>query len=195
MSPNLRQGAPLLALCAMGLIALASPSTTSVEFDLTRSTMTVAVGKEGIFSFAGDTHTVDAPIASGAFDPAGPAVQLSVDASKMEVQDPPSRRDRVEANMLGPDVLDVARYPKIEFHSNSIETATPTHWKVQGELTLRGQTHPIAFEVTREDGTHFTGSARVKQSDFGITPIRIAGGSVRVKDEVVVTFSIVLASP
>jgi hypothetical protein len=38
---------------------------------------------------------------------------------------------------------------------------------------------------------HYHGSAVLKQRDFGITPIRIAGGSVKVKDEVRVEFDIV----
>ncbi len=38
---------------------------------------------------------------------------------------------------------------------------------------------------------HYTGSATVRQSDFGMTPIRIAGGTVQVKDDVKIDFDIV----
>jgi polyisoprenoid-binding protein YceI len=159
--------------------------------DTTHSTITVHVYKEGIFAFAADNHEVTAPISAGSYDDVKKSVEVRVDATKMQVQDPPSRRDKVQANMTGPGVLDVQRYPEITFRSTAIEAHDPQHWTVRGDLTLRGQTHPIVFDVIRQTN-HFTGSATVRQSAFGITPIKIAGGTVRVKDDVNVTFDIVL---
>lgn len=183
----------LLVMSALALVALAQPAQVRpINFDVEHSTMTVAVDKEGIFAFAGDTHQVDVPIVSGSFDPAGPSVELTIAAAKMQVQDPPSRRDKVQANMIGPQVLDVDRYPTIVFRSTKIDPTGATHWVVTGDLTLHGQTHPVTVQMTRADATHFSGSATVTQSDFGITPIKIAGGSVRVKDDVTVSFTIVL---
>jgi hypothetical protein len=46
--------------------------------------------------------------------------------------------------------------------------------------------------VAKIDDTHFTGSATIRQTAFGITPIRVAGGTISVKDEVKVDFEIVL---
>jgi hypothetical protein len=37
------------------------------------------------------------------------------------------------------------------------------------------------------------GNAVVKQSDFGIKPVKVAGGTVKVKDEVRIEFDIQLA--
>jgi hypothetical protein len=48
---------------------------------------------------------------------------------------------------------------------------------------------PVKVDVTGHDG-HYTGSARLSQKDFGITPVSIAGGSVKVKDEVLVEFEV-----
>src|SRR4029077_15289737 len=87
------------------------------QIDVEHSWMKVHVGKEGLFAFAGDEHQVNAPIASGSFDEDRKSVELTVDAMKMQVLDPPSRRGKVQANMLGPQVLDVEKYPKIAFHS------------------------------------------------------------------------------
>ena len=44
------------------------------------------------------------------------------------------------------------------------------------------QARAVAMEVSLVAG-HYRGSASIKQSDFGIAPIRIAGGTVKVKDE------------
>ena len=49
---------------------------------------------------------------------------------------------------------------------------------------------PVVVEVTLKDG-HYLGSASLKQTDFGINPIRIAGGTVKVKDEVKIQFDII----
>ena len=72
------------------------------------------------------------------------------------------------------------------------EPAGAGSWSVHGELTLHGQTRPVAVEV-REKSGHYVGTARLKQTDFGIKPIKIAGGTVRVKDEVRIDFDIQLA--
>ena len=55
---------------------------------------------------------------------------------------------------------------------------------------MHGQTHPVTVNVVHEQG-HYKGSTSLKQSDFGITPISIAGGTVKVKDEITIDFDIV----
>jgi hypothetical protein len=37
----------------------------------------------------------------------------------------------------------------------------------------------------------YKGSARLKQTEFGITPVTVAGGAVQVKDEVTLDFDVV----
>ncbi len=61
---------------------------------------------------------------------------------------------------------------------------------MQGDLTLHGQTHPVKVDVERQNGRH-RGSAGLRQSEFGITPVTAAGGTIKVKDEVRVEFEIV----
>jgi polyisoprenoid-binding protein YceI len=162
-----------------------------------RSWLKVYVGKEGLFAFAGDAHQVDVPIAAGSFNEETNVIELTIDAAKLRVLDPPSRQAKVQANMLGPQVLDVAKYPTIAFRSTSVSIA-PEHLlgdaqrllTIEGELTLHGQTHPVSVRAQDFGPARFTGSARFKQSAFGITPIKVAGGAVRVKDDVDIVFEI-----
>lgn len=184
------------AVLAAALLAAAEPSEHVHAFDVQHSKMTVSVGKQGLFAFVSDTHEIGAPLASGSFDDATRTVELAVDATKMQVLDPKapsSQREKVQANMLGPDVLDVKVFPAIAFHSTKIDERDATHWTVTGNLTLHGQTHPIVVQVTKLDATHFSGSATVRQSTFGITPLKIAGGTIKVKDDVALAFEIALA--
>jgi hypothetical protein len=48
--------------------------------------------------------------------------------------------------------------------------------------------------VAREARGRYVGRFALKQRDFGITPVSIAGGTVRVKDELKIEFDI-LATP
>jgi polyisoprenoid-binding protein YceI len=157
--------------------------------------MMVHVAKQGIFSMFADNHEIAAPIASGSYDDTLNTVQLSVNADQMRVLDPSlpaKRRGDVQETMAGPKVLDVERYRTISFNSTKIDQADPSHWTITGMLTLHGQSHPITFAVQRADATHFSGSATIRQSDFGITPLRLAGGAVAVRDEVRIDFQIAL---
>jgi polyisoprenoid-binding protein YceI len=92
--------------------------------------------------------------------------------------------------MLGPEVLDGDRFSQIRFHSVAIQRGDAGRWSVRGELEVHGQTRPVTVTVVREQG-HYKGSTSLKQSDFGITPISIAGGTVKVKDEIKIDFDIV----
>jgi polyisoprenoid-binding protein YceI len=182
------------AICAASVARAADSQSRAI--DVAHSHMTVYVYKQGLFSFAADNHEIDAPIVAGSVDGSTGSVQLSVDATKLKVLDPKmsaDKRDQVQSKMTGSDVLDVAKYPKIEFHSTKVAT-DGQHWNVTGDLTLHGQTHPIVIDVVSADASHFTGSVMVRQSDFGITPIRILGGTVTVKNDVKVEFAITLAA-
>ena len=157
--------------------------------------MTVHVSKHGIFGFLGEDHDIDAPISSGSYDGDSQTVDITVDAAKLRVLDPklsPQKRNDVQTNMLGPEVLDVVRYPTIRFTSKRAEVASASRSTIQGELMLHGQTHPVTLQVAKIDENHFAGSAMIRQTAFGITPIRVAGGTVSVNDEVNVDFEIVL---
>jgi len=162
--------------------------------DPERSSLTVHVFKSGLFSAFGDNHEISAPIASGSVeDGATPQVEISVDARLMTVRDPgfaPERRSEVQKRMLGPEVLDVARFAEIKFRSTAVKPLAARHWRVEGVLSLHGQSVPLSFEVTTAEG-RVRGVATVSQRAFGIEPISIAGGTVKVRDDVKIDFDIV----
>lgn len=168
-------------------------AATPAEIDTEHSTLTVRVYKSGLFSAFAHDHEIHAPIRQGSFDEDQKSVEFSVNARELRVMDPgvsDSERSQIQSTMLGPKVLDSDKFQEIRFRSTKIEPAGAGKWNVQGELTLHGQTHSVTVNVEGEHG-HYRGSAVLNQKDFGMTPIRIAGGSVKVKDEVRVEFDIV----
>ena len=84
----------------------------------------------------------------------------------------------------------------ITFASTSIavKSHTPTTLDtiVSGQLTIRNVTHPISVPVSVHiDGQTLSATGRfpVKQSEFGMKPVSVAG-VVSVKDTVNVSFAI-----
>src|SRR5262249_13878033 len=158
--------------------------------------MTDHVYKAGILSAFGHDHEIAAPIAAGTADLAAPRVALSIRASALRVNDAEvSDKDRAEIQktMLGPDVLDVERFPEIAFQSTAVEAAGAGGWKITGDLTPHGRARPASLE-RRDPNGQYVRTARLKQTGSGIKPVRVAGGAVRVKDEVQVKFDIQLAN-
>jgi polyisoprenoid-binding protein YceI len=173
----------------------AAAGTDARKIDGPRSTMTVRVSKTGFFSAFAHNHEIEAPIESGEVKGSeSPSVELRVDARKMRVLDPEASQDtrtQIQKTMQGPEVLDADRFPEVRFQSTTVEVKGADHWVVHGKLDLHGQIHPLTVDVTLKDG-FYRGSATFKQTGFGITPVSVAGGTVKVKDEVKVEFQIAL---
>ena len=178
---------------AVLILATALPAVPQARpLDTARSSITIRVGRTGVFSFAGDNHLVRAPLASGSVNEAGKHIEFKVQSKSLRVEDPGTAADKkaqIQERMLGPDVLDSEHFPVIQFRSTSISGA-PADLRVAGDLTLRGQTRPIEAKVQEIAKGHWRGAATLKQSAFGIKPISIAGGAVKVKDELKFEFEI-----
>jgi polyisoprenoid-binding protein YceI len=180
------------ALAAATLSHAQSSPGPATTIDTARSVLTVRVYKTGLFSAFAHDHEIRAPMQNGLIDEDKNTGEFTVDARKLRVLDPEvSEKDRadIQSTMLGPKVLDSEKFPEIRFRSTSIGEAGDDKWVVRGDLTLHGQTHQVKVDVAGRDG-HYLGSARLSQKDFGITPVSIAGGSIKVKDEVRVEFEV-----
>ncbi len=179
--------AALLLICS-GIV-----HAQSRAIDSERSTLTVRVFKAGLFSFAGHNHEIQAPIASGSLvEGENPSVELAVDARQLKVLDPQlaaDKRAEVQKTMHSAEVLDSAQFTEIRFRSTAIEKKGVGNWTVRGELTLHGQTQPVEVSVSGGNG-HYRGSSTFKQKLFGIKPVSVAGGTIKVKDEVKIEFEI-----
>jgi polyisoprenoid-binding protein YceI len=187
---------------------LARAVQTNQEFrvDPAATSVVVHVGRAGLFRFAGHDHEVAVPGVEGRItldssDPGRSRVSVQFDAKALKVTgrgEPAGDVAEVQRTMLSDRVLDVARYPTIAFESDRISvqqrSASNLTLRVDGRLTLHGVAKPVSVPVAvRLDGNRMTatGEATVRQTEFGIRPVTAAGGTVRVKDEVEVMFTIV----
>lgn len=186
----------LAAAAALLLASMFGPAVSLAAdqtIDAARSVLAVHVGKAGLFSAAGHEHWVDAPITRGEFsEGAGAHVTFEVDARKMTVRpdEKTSAGDRAKIqDTMQTSVLESGKFPAIRFHSTNITAVGGQTWKVTGTLTLHGVSKPVAVEV-RRDGDTYAGSAHLRQTAFGIRPVSIAGGAIKVKDELDIEFKI-----
>ena len=187
---------------ALGILAIGvwfgstSASGQGKAIDGNKSRLKIRVFKSGAFAAFAHDHEIEAPIAEGTIDSSDHAsVQLHVDSRKMRVLDPEISADaraEIQHTMQSAKVLDVEKFPDISYQSTSVTGRGEGHWEVQGNLTLHGKKQPVTVKVLLESG-HYRGSTSIKQGEFGIEPIRIAGGTVKVKDEVKIEFDIVPA--
>lgn len=160
------------------------------------SKITIHVHRSGLFSAFGHDHIVSAPIAQGKLDTTRKTAEIVVAAKQMKVVDTDvSEKDRAEiqATMLGPSVLNSDKFPEIRFQSSHVEEikAKEGHrFRVTGNLVLHGVTKELTFDVDRNTEGQYHGKTKLKQTEFGIQPVSVAGGTVKVKDELEIEFSI-----
>lgn len=180
----------LLVVIAAFVAALSAQQPKKI--DVTGSKITVYAYKSGMFSFAAHDHVINVPIAAGTIDEGKRTIEFRVKSGELQVLDPnESEKNRAEicATMLGPKLLDAPKFPEISFRSTSVRETAPNTAAVEGVLTLHGVSRPVALTVRRE-GAFYVGEARLKQTDYGLTPVSVAGGAVKVKDEVKIEFKV-----
>lgn len=189
-----------------GLQAPPAQAQTAYTFNAANSSIEINVYKEGVFSAFGHNHLIQAKTLSGSvqFDAnkiENSSVSLQIASNSLTVADPgvsAGDREQVQGTMLGPQVLDVSRFPQIAFHSMRVTDAKEqgSSWRVTltGTLQLHGTERPVTFPLTVSiaGGELLAeGDAFLQQTDFGITPIKVAGGAVKVKDRLRIHFKIV----
>ncbi|HEY2460641.1 MAG TPA: YceI family protein [Candidatus Acidoferrum sp.] len=199
-----RLGGCLLAVLLTGSVGYAQQKTT-YSIVPNKSKIEINVYKEGLFKAFGHDHMVTTSEISGQvqYDSQkieNSGVELKIAASSLSVTDPgESEKDRqdVQAAMRGEKVLDVAKFAEIAFSSTGISGAkqTPEGWDITltGNLRLHGVQKAVTFplKVRVEGGVlRAHGEVSIAQSDYGITPVKAAGGSVTVKDKIKITFTI-----
>jgi polyisoprenoid-binding protein YceI len=75
-------------------------------------------------------------------DPTKSTLEVTIDAASIDTREP--KRD---AHLKSADFFDTAKYPTLTFKSTSVERAGAGKLKVNGNLTMHGQTHPLSLIV------------------------------------------------
>ncbi|ORV85630.1 S-adenosyl-L-methionine-dependent methyltransferase [Mycobacterium interjectum] len=89
--------------------------------------------------------------------------------------------------------LDAKRYPEIRFAADTIDKVDDGY-RLTGKLHIRGKSHEHVIDLRTEDlgeDWRMTVESAVRQSDYGVKPYSLLMGSVKVADEVSVSFTAV----
>lgn len=170
------------------------------------SHLLAVTGKTGLFSFAAHDHAVMATQWTAAvnLNPqqlSQSGVTVSIPVSALVIDSDEARKAaglgsgpgpddvrKIQQRMLGPEILDAQRFPTIEFRSSQVRVVSPEKLEVTGELTLHGKSKTIKVQVNyapaAQGGYLFKAEFPIRQTDFDLKPESVAGGTVKVKDEV-----------
>ncbi len=103
--------------------------------------------------------------------------------------------------ILRNEVLESEKYPTIKFTSESVTDVVRKGderiFSLHGDLLLHGTTRRVAVPVNvkiNDQELRATGEAKFKQSDFGITPYEGGLGTIKIGDEVRVSFMVIARS-
>jgi polyisoprenoid-binding protein YceI len=158
------------------------------QIDPEQSTLTIHVGKSGLLSALGHEYTVTAPIADGTInDGASAEISFRVETARLTVL--PEEHESKIQHMMQERVLESTRFPEIYFVSDKVQFAGEGEWDVSGRLTLHDETRTVLFHVKFLNG-EYIGNMTINQTDFGIRPVSAGGGTVKVKNELKIDFSI-----
>jgi polyisoprenoid-binding protein YceI len=170
--------------------------------DKSSSKFTVRAFASGMLSSFGHNPTFAIRDFSGGagFDQSGQAsIQLQIRADSLEVMDDIKSKDRREMeSVMNEKVLESARFPSILFESSdaSMNPIGEGRYQVdlKGDLTLHGVSRPMNVSVqVMLQGQKMTSSGEFSllQTDYDIPLVSVAGGALRLKDEVTLAFNII----
>jgi len=196
-----------LFVTALGAARPNIDGTARYKIDASKSHFMVKAFAGGLLSAFAHDHNISIPDFSGeaqftygTFEPA--SLRLTVKANSLAVTDKVSEKDKNEIeNTMRNQVLEVEKYPEIVFTSTSVSASKVDEGKYQvkinGELSLHGATHTVVVNARVElsaNSLHAHGEIPLRQTTYGIKPVSAAGGTIKVKDDVKLTFNIVAYS-
>jgi polyisoprenoid-binding protein YceI len=133
-----------IVLQAAGHDRLPSPGTWTIDpaHSIVRATARhLGMSRvEGRFTELSGTITVTDPIESS-------HVTVVIEAASIDT----GSRDR-DTHLRSPDFLDVKQFPTLRYRSSGLTRLSDDHWQLDGGLTIRDITRPVALDV------HYGGS-------------------------------------
>jgi polyisoprenoid-binding protein YceI len=182
------------------------PPATTVRYlvDAKGSTFTVRAFATGMLSAFGHNPTIaisdfqgEVQWTSSALEDA--SLRLVIQAASLVVTDDISDKDRQEIERrMQNEVLETDGFSEIAYESPRVSSIQKMGEGVysaalNGELALHGITRnqPISARVTlKGDTLRAAGEFSMRQSDYEIKPVSAAGGTVKLKDELKLSFDI-----
>jgi len=176
----------------------------SYVVDPARSRLLVKATASGMLSAFGHNPTVAVRSFTGEawFRPQAPeqsSLRFEIDATSLAIAGDVRETDRQEMDhTMKQEVLEVDRYREIRFEGSGLEAnkIADGMYRVTlaGKLTLHGVEKDVQFPcnvTVGEDSLRANGEFAIRQTDFRIKLVSVAGGALKLKDELKFTFDVV----
>ncbi len=137
-----------------------------------------------------------------AFDPEHPeqgTARATIQAASIDTS-----MEQRDAHLRSADFLDADHFPTIEFVSTRVERTGEDRFRLHGDLTIHGQTRPVALDVeylgtarNTQGGLSagFSAQTRISRKDWGLTwNVGLEAGGWLVGDDVRVEIDLELLS-
>ena len=147
-------------------------TTQTWNIDTTHSGVNFSVRHMVIAKVRGRFTRFSGSLSGDASDLTSAKLVAEVDADSIDT----NMSDR-DAHLRSPDFFDAATFPKLTFSSTRIERAGEGQYKAHGDLSIRGVTKPVVFDLAvhgqakdpwGNDRTAFTLETSIDRSDFGL---------------------------
>ncbi|MFZ3215995.1 MAG: YceI family protein [Candidatus Acidiferrales bacterium] len=174
------------------------------EFDPHASQLTVHAFASGLVAVVAHNPKFAIRDFSGKaqFVPGGLAqatLRVNIKANSLTLMDEVSEYDQREIHrVMSEEVLETRPFPEIVFESSQVTAVKVSESlfraTIVGNLTMHGVTHTHSFSaqvVAGDESLRGYGDFTVKQTDYGIQIASVAGGTLKMKDEVKIAFFII----
>lgn len=156
------------------------------------ATLTVRTGKAGAAAKAGHDLHIEVTAWEATLDvgddPAQTTMTLTAGSHSLRVRKGTGGMSSLDADdMAGIDQTireEVLKGTAIAFRSTAVTPGLDGTLAIAGQLELNGRTQPVAFTLGLSADGQLTGTAVVKQSDFGMKPYSALFGTLKVTDPV-----------
>lgn len=170
-------------------------------YDVVSAQVTIRVHTDGPLAALGHGHLIRSDALGGTValgEPARttgfalelPLASLVVDPPESADSVPEDRREATRRNMLGPALLDAARFPRLTIRSEGLEGG-PQEFVARAQVGIRGTSRPIRVPVTvvlAGDLLTASGSFALTHRELGLEPYSVALGALRVADAIDIEF-------
>jgi polyisoprenoid-binding protein YceI len=194
---------------------MAEPSTAAADHSETvldryvidgrSSRFTVRATATGVLAAMGHNPNINIRDFSGgmSFDPEkleASSFRLVIKSSSLGVQDDISDKDRREIErLMNQEVLETAKFPEIVYDAPSVSVTKMADMlysaTLNGNLTMHGVTRKVTGITARVallgSMLRSSGDFTLSQTDFNIKPVSVAGGALKIKNELKFSFEIV----
>jgi polyisoprenoid-binding protein YceI len=169
-----------------------------IEAGMSRFTVRGFAG--GLLSGLGHNPVVAIPDFTGEahWDPGDPkraSLRLRIRAASLAVENDIADNDRREMERaMREEVLETDRYPEIVFESAAVSANATGRVEIDGDLTLHGVTRRERLSAqlaVTGDILRAYGDFAIRQTDYRIKLASVAGGALKLKDELKFNFDMV----